>query len=263
MKQRKMVKTLVWIAVLGIAAFMAFHAVSGAVTGTPITLQQAFPQAPGVPPSSSAASSANSSQTPVSQTAAPPSPASTTTAPPAAPAGEIVDVAGAVKHPGVYHLQPGARNIDALNAAGGPTPQANTDAINLAAPAQDGSQLYFPTRAEHPSGGAAPGTDVSASQPSADSAGTAAAPASPAARKSRHSGSRANKLRSPSQGQVNINTASEAELERVPDIGPAMAARILAFRQQNHGFQTLDDLRQVRGIGPKKFAKMEPFLTLH
>lgn len=171
-----------------------------------------------------------------------------------------VDVAGAVKHPGVYKLPLGARNNDALKAAGGATNSANTDAVNLAAPAIDGTQLYFPTKAEQPDGGALP---LAVSQnPAADNS-LPPAPATTGKRSRRaRGGSRSAKLRSPSQGKVNVNTANAGQLERVPDIGPAMASRIIAFRLQNHGFATLKDLRNVKGIGPKKWAKMAPFLKV-
>jgi len=163
-----------------------------------------------------------------------------------------VHVAGAVKHPGVYYLPMGARNIDALKAAGGPTAQANTDAVNLAAYVQDASQLIIPTKGE-PS----PPADVNAQGATEARSNLSGGPSHG------HRGSRGNKLRSPLEGQVVLNTADAQELERVPGIGPSLAARILAFRQQNGPFQRLEDLMQVSGIGPKKFAKMRPFLRLH
>ena len=213
-----------------------------------ITLREAFPQAPAAPPpvrppgQEMAATSANAAM-----------PAANT-------AGEIVvHVAGAVRKPGVYHLPLGARGEDALKAAGGPTANANTDAINLAARLEDGNQLYFPTRDEQPSGGA-PSTP--ASKGAASSSPKASGRAS--AHSSRNSGGsdKPGKLTDPSQGKVNINTASADELQRLPGIGPAMAERILAYRQENHGFQRAEDLMQVSGIGSKKFAKLQPFVRV-
>ncbi len=171
-----------------------------------------------------------------------------------------VHVAGAVKHTGVYYLPTGSREVDFLKAAGGPSSQADTDAVNLAAIAQDGTQLYIPTKREHPYGGAEP-VSSAAEQPASSVPDTipqsAAIPKHSAA-----SHGRSNKMSDPSQGRVSINNATAAELERVPDIGPAMAAKILAFRQQNGRFQSMNDLMQVSGIGPKKFARMSPFLKL-
>lgn len=172
-----------------------------------------------------------------------------------------VHVAGAVKHPGVYYLPLGARNVDALHAAGGPTSQANTDAVDLAAYAQDGAQLYIPTRAEHPTGGA----PLPSENPLGVS-GMLKEQGSPShLQHSSHSRSArgTRKLHSPSEGRINLNTATADELEKVPGIGPALAARILTFREQNGPFHQLEDLLQVSGIGPKKFAKMQPFLRLH
>ncbi|CCW36008.1 competence protein ComEA-like protein with helix-hairpin-helix repeat region [Chthonomonas calidirosea] len=175
-------------------------------------------------------------------------------APTASPGRIAVHVAGAVKHPGVYYLPIGARNLDALKAAGGPTAQANTDAVNLAAYAQDASQLYIPTKAALGTGTSFDANAQGASETVSNETG---------GHSHGHRGGRANKLRSPSEGQVGLNTADAEELERVPGIGPSLAARILAFRQQNGPFQRLEDLMQVSGIGPKKFAKMRPFLRLH
>ncbi len=172
----------------------------------------------------------------------------------------VVHVAGAVKKPGVYHLHPGARNEDALKAAGGASSDASPDAIDLAAHPDDGMQLYFPTRKEHPNGGAdamptavtAAGKTKLGTKGSVSHVGAAHGLA----------GGKADKLTSPGQGQVNINSASAAELMRLPGIGPAMAARILDYRKQNGAFKSPDDLNQVSGIGEKKLAKLIPFVRI-
>jgi competence protein ComEA len=179
-----------------------------------------------------------------------------------APAQVVVHVAGAVNKPGVYHLPPEARGEDALRAAGGPKKDANTDAINLAAHVEDGSQLYIPTRKEQSEGGAPPVADVSAASiPEMPAPTKSVARARPSHRESRR-GSKPDKLTIPGQGQINLNTASAEELQRLPGVGPAMAARLLAFRQENHGFRSVEDLLQVSGIGEKKFAKLRPFVTV-
>ena len=64
-------------------------------------------------------------------------------------------------------------------------------------------------------------------------------------------------------GKININTASAEELQRLPNIGPAMAEKVIAYRQENHGFQSAEDLMQVSGIGPKKYAKISPLIKIH
>jgi len=180
-----------------------------------------------------------------------------------APDSEIVvHVAGAVKQPGVYHLKPGARNDDAVHTAGGFTSAANPDAINLAAHSEDGSQLYIPTRAERPSGGVVPRD--SAALPSVSGGGSAASTSpTKSAKSSGTSTHSSNKFTDPSQGQINLNTADSAQLQRIPGIGPAMAERILAYRRTAGRFQSPDELLQISGIGDKKYQKMRPFLTVH
>jgi len=174
----------------------------------------------------------------------------------------VVHVAGAVKKPGVYHLKPGARNIDAVNAAGGFTAGANPDAINLAAPCEDSSQIYLPTRAEQPSGGSsAPVARPTTSSAAPYASGSVSARAG-GAEKGAHSSHSSSKFSDPSQGQVNLNTADAAQLQHIPGVGPAMAERILAYRRTAGRFQSTEELLQISGIGDKKFQKMRPFMTV-
>ena len=182
-----------------------------------------------------------------------------------APTEIVVQVVGAVKHPGVYHLSATARNDDGVKAAGGLTSDANPASINLAAHAVDGSQIYIKTHKEQASGGA---VDEIGSQTTIGAApiikygGTATGPR----RVARSGGSREGrspKLKDPSEGKVNINTAPAEDLERIPNVGPSMAQKIITYRQENHGFKSVDDLMQVSGIGQKKFAKMAPFVKVH
>ncbi len=171
------------------------------------------------------------------------------------PSEIIVHVAGAVHKPGVYHLKPGSRNEDALTAAGGPLSTANSDAINLAAHIEDGTQLYLPTRTEKPEGGAPNSTP-------SDTSNSKSSPGSKSPRQGRNGESKPAKLSSPSQGQVNLNTAGAEELQKLPGIGPSMAERILAYRKDNGGFKSIEDLMQVSGIGEKRFEKMKLLVRL-
>jgi competence protein ComEA len=161
----------------------------------------------------------------------------------------------------VYRLKPNARNNDALKAAGGPSPDANTDSVNLAAPAQDGAQLYISTRKEQPTGGASNGLSVVPTS-SAVKKGTSNQAHSIRSNTKSDTGSKPAKLTDPKQGQININTATAEELQRVPGIGPAMAAKVIDYRKANHGFQSVEDLLQVSGIGERKFARMQPFVRI-
>ena len=187
----------------------------------------------------------------------------------------VVHVAGAVRHPGVYRLPNSARNNDAIQMAGGPTSEANTDAINLAAHIEDGTQIYLPTHQQHPDGGANGSSshissfNSSASSGSFASSGTAghstgSSRPGPGNHKAKGEAKTGGKLTDPNQGAININTASAEELQRIPGIGPSMAARILEFRQelqkQGGRFQAPEDLLQVSGIGEKKFEKMKAYI---
>lgn len=135
------------------------------------------------------------------------------------PAGELyVHVLGAVEAPGLYVLDLGARLVDAVAAAGGTTDTADLAAVNLARVLDDGEQIVVPIV------GAA-----------ADAPGSAAPPA---------------------DGRIDLNSADQAALETLPRIGPALAERIIAWRDENGRFQSVDDLLAVPGIGEKMLEGM-------
>lgn len=183
----------------------------------------------------------NRVETPIAPAVAPPQPAEI-----------VIHVAGAVKKPGVYHLQPGARVEDALKAAGGPQEKADLDAINLAAHAEDGAQLRIPVRGQSPLPDTVPASPAGASSVRR-----------PAARgaDSGHAGAAA-KFTRPGMDSVDINAASADALERLPGVGPAIAARIVDHRKQNGRFTQAEQLMDVPGIGERKFAKMKPYVRV-
>jgi len=143
--------------------------------------------------------------------------------PPPTPPPLVVHVACAVMAPGVYALPPGSRVADAIQAAGGMAPEAAGEALNLAAPLEDGQYVCVPFR----------GT------PTADPANHAP----------------------PAAQRLNINTADEAQLEALPGIGPTLARRIVAYRETHGPFATVDDLLAVSGIGPTLLDKLRPWIT--
>jgi competence protein ComEA len=131
----------------------------------------------------------------------------------------VVDVAGAVRRPGLHRLSAGARVDDAIAAAGGATARADIAAVNLAAPLADGEQIVVPLR------GAAAAASSSA-------AGAGGAP-------------------------VDLNSATAEQLDTLPGIGPSTAAKIIAYRQEHGAFHSLDELDAVSGIGPSKLAELK------
>lgn len=159
-----------------------------------------------------------------------------------APPPIFIHVAGAVATPGVYALSDGQRVIDAVLAAGGGTAEAALDSINLAQPLVDGQRLYVPTKRE--AQGIQPGATYSGGKPFTPPGGSGAGAAG--------------------GGPliVNLNTATEAELDAIPDIGPVLAARIVLYRTANGPFRTVDDLTKVSGIGDKTLQELKPYLTV-
>lgn len=181
-----------------------------------------------------------------------------TPAPSPSPAMVAVYVCGAVRKPGVYRLAAGSRVVDAVNLAGGLAADADAEAVNLASPLEDGMKVDIFKKGAVPAeiAGGDPIGDGSAA-PSASSTRTS----SSRSRGSHRSSSRSShKLQ---RGQtLDINTASEAELTQLPGVGPSLARRIVEYRQDNGPFATVDDLQNVSGIGPSKFAKMQPYVTV-
>ena len=163
--------------------------------------------------------------------------------PAGAPAGRIVvHVVGAVVSPGVVVLADGARVADAIAAAGGAASDADTEQLNLARVLGDGEQVRVPHAGEQL---VAP--DPGPSPPGGASGGGAAG---------------ASGGSTPGGGVVNINTAGAAELEALPGIGPALAARIVEYRDGHGPFASVDDLTDVPGIGPAKLEALRSQATV-
>jgi competence protein ComEA len=141
----------------------------------------------------------------------------------------VVYVAGAVATPGVYTLGGSARVTDALAAAGGARTDADLDVVNLAAAVHDGERVYVPVEGE-----------VIPVVVAGDPAIEVTMPAGP----------------------VNVNTATADQLDVLPGVGPTTAAAIIAHRQQHGPFQTVDQLADVRGIGPAKLDALRPLVTV-
>jgi competence protein ComEA len=148
---------------------------------------------------------------------------------PALPTSVTVHVVGAVARPGVYTLATGARCADAVAAAGGLLGPADQSAVNLARVVADGEQIMVPVVGEAPSSGAPGG-----------GGGPGAA----------------------SGGKVDLNTATVADLDTLPGVGPATAAKIIADRDENGPFRSPEDLMRVPGIGAKRFDALKDLVSV-
>ena len=179
-----------------------------------------------------------------------------------------VHVAGAVNNPGVYTLPAQGRAVDAIAAASGAAADADLDRVNLAGALSDGVQIYVPHRGEtaapaqiQPNGGTANAGQGNAANGTAQNgtaqSGSAQNNAAQPARTLTASGN-AQKGTTP----VNINTATAEELQSLPRIGPAMAQRIIAWREAHGGFRSVDELDAVPGIGPSMLENLRPLVTV-
>lgn len=149
--------------------------------------------------------------------------------PGAAGAEIVVDVSGKVREPGVHRLPAGSRVADALKAAGGVRPGTDTDALNRARFLVDGEQVVVGGTAPVPGVGGVPVNGA----PAAPGAGPAGAAA-----------------------PVPLNTATVDQLDTLPGVGPVLAQHILDYRTQHGGFRSVDELREVNGIGDRRFADL-------
>jgi competence protein ComEA len=151
----------------------------------------------------------------------------------------VVQIAGAVVRPGVYHLPAGARVIDLVNTAGGAAIGADLQAMSLAARLVDGERIQVPHKGERlpasATGGAVlPGPDAASGGPASSG------PAAP----------------------LDLNTATAEQLDGLPGVGPAIAQAIVAFRDKHGAFESVEDLADVPGIGPAKLDALRDLVRV-
>jgi competence protein ComEA len=136
----------------------------------------------------------------------------------AKPAAVVVDVVGAVQRPGLYRMRDGDRIDDAIARAGGPTPKADLEQINIAAPLADGEQVVVPRRGSAQAAGTGAGSTV---------------------------------------GPVHLSTATVEELDTLPGVGPVTAEKIVAYREQHGAFRSVEELDAIPGIGPARLEQLQ------
>lgn len=153
--------------------------------------------------------------------------------------GGYVYVSGAIRHPGLYHVDGRTRWADVVQAAGGLTKDADVAQINLAKVAKDEENLAIPAH----------GASQAAPTVAATSGTTGRAPAAAA-------------TPSGAETVINLNTATETELQTISGVGPKRAADIIAYRDAHGGFKAVTALKEVSGIGDKIFATIEPHVTV-
>lgn len=139
----------------------------------------------------------------------------------------FVYISGAVHKPGVFKALPNARVYEIVAMAGGLTPEADVAKINMAQIVKDGMHLHV--------------VELATAQ---------------------NNGTLANGSKIKSNNKVNINSADKSELDGLPGVGPALAERIIEYRQKNGSFSDIDDLKKVPGIGSSKFEKMQEKITM-
>ncbi|MGH4028235.1 helix-hairpin-helix domain-containing protein [Actinomycetota bacterium Odt1-20B] len=155
-------------------------------------------------------------------------------------AGIVVDVSGKVRRPGIHRLPPGSRVADALRAAGGLRPGADAEGLNRARLLVDGELVAVgvPGAGAGPPGGSGAGAAGGAGTDGAGGArgvGDATAPSTP----------------------VGLNTATAEQLDGLPGVGPVLAQHIIDYRTEHGGFRSVDELREVNGIGDRRFADLQ------
>lgn len=150
----------------------------------------------------------------------------------------IIHISGQVNNEGVYELEEGSRIIDAINKAGGVTETADTSQINLAEKIEDGAKIYVPAKGEE--------SVETNSQEGKTTKNT----------------KNISQDKETKSKKININTATEEELDTLPGIGQATAQKIIEYRKENGKFSKIEDIKDVSGIGDSKFEKIKDLIEV-
>ena len=158
----------------------------------------------------------------------------------------VVHVAGAVKKAGIVELPRNSRVHQAISAAGGATPAADLNRLNLASVLEDGQKIYLPSRGE-------------ATSPEAAEEGSASSGGQEGSGSSGQTGGGGG---SAPGGKVNLNSAGAEELAELPKVGPVLAQRIVDWRKEHGPFKTVEEVDAVDGVGPKMLEALLPLVTV-
>ena len=180
----------------------------------------------------------------------------------------IIHITGAIKKEGIYELKENSRIADAIEAAEGLTENANIQDINLAYVLEDGEKIHIPTKEEIKQRNSETteksidkttiyvtkntgGTEKSASNTEKNTGNT------------NNSGNTKNNNSTTNKNEkININTATQAELETLPGIGPSTALKIINYRKENGKYKTIEDIKKVSGIGDSKYNKIKELIKI-
>ena len=155
----------------------------------------------------------------------------------------VIYITGAVKNQGVYELEENSRIADAIKISGGLTEDANINDINLAYILEDGMKIYIPKKSDNIND-IKDYTNIYVS-------------------KENNTSSNSNNANSENKSsKVNINTATQAELESLPGIGPSTATKIINYRKENGKFSSIEDIKNVSGIGDSKYNQIKEFIEI-
>jgi competence protein ComEA len=148
----------------------------------------------------------------------------------------VVEVRGQVRRPGIYTLESGSRGFEALRRAGGPLADADLGTVQLARLLVDGETLHVSRLEPRPRA------------------------REPRPERKRRGPSKARAVRGQGKIRLSLNSATAAQLDTLPGIGPRIAAQIVALRESRHGLRSIDDLDDIRGLGPRRLERLRPLL---
>ena len=165
----------------------------------------------------------------------------------------VVHVSGAINIEGIVELEAGSRIANAIEKAGGVKENADMTDINLAYPLEDGMKIHIPTKEE---------TEANKNNENMiDESYVTSSSGGVSSKEDTNSTQGSSKLTT-SNEKVNINTATQEELDTLPGIGPSIASKIIDYREQNGKFNSIEEIKEVSGIGDAKYEKIKDSITI-